>query len=482
MTDRASRDAHSWIADSGNDDDGSFTLESGGRAFDQRLPMRQKLVRGGLAGVVVVFAAFFMLGGPDAAGAFMRTLRQPPVGQLYAAHSLHSPLAVLPAPGARATTPDVRISPAAGNRGDAYACWAERSPATNGATHTDGALHFAVLTTIKAQWKQLKPPVAAGTRCTLAADTLREAWLTLATYVSTPSENACALPELFLSRTSGVAWVRVPWPDQWISACNVTLALTDGHLYITADDPLLLRNSYEVGAPERVMTTADAGKTWQVADVGLPFGSSVDLVGLRPGGHLLAATTDPSPPATGTLWESSTNGAGWYSLGQLPGAAPIVAVSADPATTDHGGWGRLYVVAQTLTNGIPNGLDSPLVETGFPGETWTPLSLPAPIAGNDDSFVNEIEAAIVGPGGALAVLRVAPTSTLNTVAPANYVWVWSPARHVWTEASFIIPANTIMQGTARDGGQMRIWMTQLTMGIPISVTIRVFTLTAMGAG
>lgn len=469
-TPRAARNPISDVVE----DDESFTLEGGEHIFDRRLTQRQKLVRGGLVCVIVLLTAFFVLGGPDAVGAFVQSVGQPHVGRLYAAHPLHSPLAELPAPGAGATAPDLRISPAAGNRGDAYACWVGQG--------TLGTLHTAVLAGINAQWAQLKPPTATGLRCTLAADSVRESWVALAVYTPSATDNACALPLLFLSRSAGAAWVRVPWPNEWITACNVSLFLADGHLYVTADDPLLIRNEYEIGAPEHIMTTDDAGKTWQVADVGLPFGSKVSLVGLRPGGHMLAETTDTSPAATGTLWESATNGAGWESLGQLPGAEPVVEVSSDPTMTANGGWGRLYVIAQTLTDGAPDGLDSPLVATGFPGEAWTRLALPAPIAGNSDSFVNEVEGAIVGPGDTLAVLRVAPSSSLNTVAPANYLWIWSPARHAWQQASFIIPANTIVQGTAWGGSQMRMWMTQLIMGGPISINVRVFTLTTAGAG
>lgn len=469
-------------ADLDEDDAGedSFTLEGSDRPFDRRLTARQKVVRGGLACVAIVVTAFFVMGGPTAAVAFVQTLFPQRIATLYAAHRLDSPLTVLPAPAARQTSPDLRISPAAGNRGDAYACWADDGGSSKDGTPADGALHTAVLSDIKAAWTVLKPPDATAMRCSLAADTLRETWVALTVYTSA-SSNACALPDLFLSEDSAGTWVHVPWPNRWISACNIRLALTDGRLYVTADDPLLIRNGFEIGAPERIMSTGDEGKTWQVADVGLPFGSSVDLVALRPGGRLLVVTTDTSPAATGTLWESDTGGAAWQALGQLPGAEPVVEVSSNPDVTANGGWGRLYVVAETLTDGVPDGLNSPLVATGFPGGPWTTLKLPAPTASNDDAFVNEIEGAVVGPDDTLALLRVAPSAGLNTVAPANFVWVWSPARRSWQEASFVIPSNTVVQGSASNSSETRMWMTQFNLGVPISVNIRVFTITANGA-
>lgn len=470
-------------ADDTDDADGdSFTLESDNGPIGQRLTRRQKALRGGLASLVVFVTAFFILGGPAAAEAFVRGLNPPRPLTYSESHNRRSELAVLPAPGEKETPADVRISPAAGNRGDAYACWAgaDSSGEASNANATT-ALHVAVLPDVSAMWKELQPPVASATYCAVTADTARESWLALAVYGNTKVNNQCGLPDLFLSTSSGASWMPIRWPNQWITACNVNLSLTDGHLYLSADDPLLIRNAFEVGAPERIVTTADEGRTWQVADVGLPFASSINLVGLRPGGHVLVETTDKSQAATGTLWESDTNGASWHSLGELPGADPVVAVSTNPTVTGNGGWGRIYDIAQTRTDGVPDGLNSPQVETAFPGGTWTPLKLPAPIAGNGDSFVNEIEGAVVGPDNSLTVLRVAPSATLNTVAPANFVWTWNPAQRTWHEASFVIPSNTIVQGTAWGDSQMRMWMTEINMGVPISVTVRTFTLTAVGA-
>ncbi|MGH2515943.1 MAG: hypothetical protein ACRDHP_09845, partial [Ktedonobacterales bacterium] len=327
--------------DDDDGDDGGFVLEGGGNVFGQRLTRRQKIARGGLASIVVFVTAFFILGGPGAAGAFVRGLHPPQILTYADSHSRRSELAMLPAPAEKATPADVRISPAAGDRGDAYACWAGGGLYSDASAVTPDTLHVADLPDITAQWQELTPPLATATYCAVTADTLRESWLALAVYGNTAPNNPCALPSLFLSKTSGASWALVRWPNQWITACNVNFSLTDGHLYVSADDPLLIRNVYEVGASERIMTTADAGKTWQVADVGLPFASSVDLVGLRPDGHVLAETTDKSPSATGTLWESDTNGANWQSLGVLPGAEPVVAVSTNPTMTGNGGWGRL---------------------------------------------------------------------------------------------------------------------------------------------
>ncbi|HLJ81680.1 MAG TPA: hypothetical protein VKT52_09355 [Ktedonobacterales bacterium] len=467
--------------DDDDDVDSSFTLEGGGRPFDQPLSPRQKLARGGLACALVVLTAFFVLGGPTAAEAFVQGLRHPDAVALSSVRTAPSSLAFLDPPSATAATPSLRISPAAGNRGDAYACWTDfRSPR---------AVHFAVLPNSRSRWTQLPAPSASGARCTLAADTLRETWVALAVYApvssntATTPNSACALPQLFMSQTSGNSWQHIPWPNQWISACDVSVTLTDGHLYATASDPLLIRNALELGAPERIMTTDDAGKTWQVADVGLPFTSSVSLIGTRPDDHLLAETASDAQAAAGTLWESATNGAGWESLGQLPGINPVVEVSADPTATSEGGWGRLYVVAARSAGGAPGGQGAPLVETGFAGRGWSLVAPPPPQAGQDGTPGNQFAQAVAGPNDTLALMLEGPDLTRDDFSPPDYLWTWNPVRRTWRQAPFLIPENALFQGTTESGGQMRIWMTQINTGRarPRSVDIVTFSLTAAGA-
>lgn len=481
MADWAPRRAYPPLSGPEDDDedelDSSFVLEGGGRPFDQPLTPRQKLARGGLACAVILLTAFFVLGGPSAAGAFLQGLH-PSAAAFSSARAAPSSLAFLAPPSVTSISPSLRISPAAGNRGDAYACWTDFRPPR--------AVHYAVLSNSRSRWTLLPAPSASGARCALAADTLREMWVAMAVYAPVSSntpKTACALPQLFLSQTGGNSWQHISWPNQWVSACDVSVTLTDGHLYATASDPLLIRNALEEGAPERIMTTEDAGKTWQVADEGLPFTSSASLVGVRPGGHLLAETTGDAQAAAGTLWESATNGAGWESLGRLPGINPVVEVSADPTVTGEGGWGRLYVIAARSAGGVPGGQGTLLIETGFPGRGWSPVALPPPQAGQDGAPSSQFTQAVAGPGDTLVLMLVGPDLTRDDFSPPEYLWTWNPVQRTWRQASFLVPQNSVFQGTTESGGQMRIWMTQVntSRARPRSGSIVTFSLTADGA-
>lgn len=465
-----------------SDDDDNFILETDRHVFDRRLSVRQKLTRAGLALAVVSITSFFVLGGPDAARTFLQSFQSEQAIAAVAAHPLRTRVELLPPPGEAQTAPTMRISPAAGNRGDAYACWADPGPTGADGIVKAGLLHTARLGSDRASWVVLKPPMGIGTRCILVADSVREAWLVIGVYTISSAGATCVLPRLFMSRTAGDTWTRVPWPNEWVNTCGVQLSLVDGHLYATADGPLLIRNALEVGAQERIMTTGDAGVTWQVADIGLPFVSNVVLIGARPGGRLLAQTTDDSVAATGTLWESVTDGAEWESLGPLPGANAQVYVSSNPAVTSEGGWGRLYVVAQTETNGIPDGPDHPLLASGFPGGSWTGMPLPAAGTGIGGASVPVIDRALVGPGDTLALMRMAPSLDRRQFLPPHYLWVWNPARRTWKLAPFLVQSNSIFQGETWSGDHLRVWMTKVYMGLPPSVQIETFTLTPAVTG
>jgi hypothetical protein len=439
-----------------------------------RLTRRQKLMRGvgGLLALVVI--GFLLLGGPANTLALLSSLRQPQLALAALPPTLHlSQPRFLSLPPGMTSPSSLRVSPASG---DLYACWTQPDPATRPGGIPSSTLHLAVLHGSTSDWTAVRPPLARVDSCLLVPDTASPASVLLSVYGTAPkaadASTVCALPTLYYSADAGHSWAQAVWPSTHVAACSVRLALVDGRIYVYADTPLLPPALLPAGARGRLITSADVGATWHAADDGLPETDSFALVGLRPGGHLLAETFDNSGVSSATLWESETAGADWRSLGLLPGAYPQVYASSDAAEVSNGGWGRLYVSALTPATGAVDGRSggTPLVATGWPDTRWSTLP-PPPATGLGDTYVGQVEVAAVGPASALLLLRVAPVSGKNDLAPPLDIWLWNPAHTGWRRATFPLPGGSVAQGESWSGGTLHLWFVRFGSGALPSLDI-----------
>lgn len=468
-----------------SDDDGDeqdFVVESGVPSFTRLLTRRQKLLRGGVALLVVVVTAFVLLGGPDATASLVGSLRQPVVVAAQVPMARVGALAAIRLPPGSATYATLQLSPAAGSAGGAYACWV--APGTGvGAGGIDlGALHVTVLDDGAEPWRAVSPPAALAAHCTVVADAANPRQALLAVYARTGVNAACALPDLYFTGDGGATWQAAVWPDPNALACTPRVYLVDGRIYATTPAAQVSLMTGATGAAGRLIVSTDQGRSWRVGDTGLGNASGIVLVGIRPGGRLLAETLDARVPQIGTLWESRDDGGSWRSLGKLPGANPEVYVSQHVADTANGGWGRLYLSAESLSNGVAGGSGNTFFATAYPGTGWSVLpSLPmAPV--DDGSEVVGIASGEVGPGGLLYVTRAMTGTNDHVFTPQRAVWIWEPRRAIWLFSPVGLPANTLVQGASWSGTAMSLWITVIHQGIPPTVQIAALELTAQAGG
>jgi hypothetical protein len=456
----ADRDARDQ-GDEGEPDEIEF--EGGTPDWERRLTRREKLVRGGSAALIVAVVAYLLLGGPAATAALLRALapRPPeavaaPAPPTVAAH-LRANAGV---PPNAANNPTLKLAPANGPSGAAYACWLDPRRVNSGASTRP--LRVASLAGGQSEWQTLAPPVAGAASCALAVDPTRADTLLLAAGRVSGTANAttCPLPDLYLSTAHGAAWQRVPLPSGVAIPCLApapSLAIADGRVFVRSASALLPARAIPAGALGQLIVTADRGHTWRAADAGLAPASSLTLLAMRPGGHLLAQTAPAGHPDTGALWQSADAGAHWRSLGTLPGIAPHVYVSSDPSASDHGGWGRLYVGYLGA-----RGQRASFLASAYAGEPWARMPGPPGPPGTSaipDALVGGGEAQIAeGPAGALLFTRSSSDPGRQRLTPPFALWIWDAGRQRWLQYSMPLPANALVQGAAWDGGHISVWL------------------------
>jgi hypothetical protein len=206
-------------------------------------------------------------------------------------------------------------------------------------------------------------------------------------------------------------------------------------------------------------------------------------VALRPGGRLLAQGDDPQAPMMTALWQSEDAGLHWRLLAAVPGAQAQVYASSNPDDSADGGWGRLYVSAQsTGTPFIPAGGDGRLdsapagdnfLATGFAGQRWaiSPFGLDGALVpawsavqmAPDNGTLDARPAgywqpdASEGPVGSLLFTRPVLLNDNTYILPPFNLLIWDG--HQWRQSVHTIPANALWQSVSWNGGVMRIWIT-----------------------
>lgn len=460
------------------DEDQSFIVESGTPSFTQRLTRRQKLRRGVVSMLVVVAAAFVLLGGPGAASSLIIGLHEQAAAAPVPTARVASITSVRLPPGS-ATIATLRISPAASG-GGAYACWVTPSVANAAAE----ALHVAILDGASdldgaaESWRPVDPPASNAVRCGIAADTISPRKALFSVYDRTGSGASCSLPHLYFTDDGGATWKPVYWPGLSQAVCSLHLELVAGHIYAASPGWQLARGGRTASATVHLIISSNLGHSWQIGDAGLIGAADFQLVGIRQGGDLLAQTSDQSQPSISTLWESHDDGTSWISLGRLPGANAQVYASQNPADTAHGGWGKLYLSAETLTNGVAGGPGHMFFATAYLRSGWSVLAgLPTPPGDTSPEPIDTTDTG-VGPNGLFYVVRSMTSSNGRAFVPQRSLWIWDMRHRRWLMSAVGIPENALLQGMSWSGPTMRLWMTIIHQGIPPAVQITALTLTS----
>jgi hypothetical protein len=218
----------------------------------------------------------------------------------------------------------------------------------------------------------------------------------------------------------------------------------------------------------RLVVSRDRGQTWALADNGLDDVTQLNIIGFRPGGSILAEIADVHGNGSSSLLMASDDyGASWRSLGDLPGAFPLVFVSSDHRAADPAGWGRLYVLSRTVINNSPSVPPAYALSTGFLGGAWSDVPLP-PLAAGQASTANANQPLVigVGPAGSLEVERGIVESRNAQLSPARLLWVWDPIHSEWLQDPQGIPGNLALEGSSWRAGDQIIWVTTLQLGVP----------------
>lgn len=463
-------------ADPPDEDAATFELENADiPPWAPRRGRRERLLRSGLVTLLVVVIAFMLLGGPAATASLVTRLHRqslaspatPPTGPLLRVR----PWATLPVPSLVTSESTLHVSPSGDGAVAAYTCWADDIPSAN-------TLHIALLPQHSSHWRALASPMPRASECRATADTLDGSGLLLAITPLAPPQSLntsrCEAPILYLSADHGASWRPIPWPHIG-DACNLSLALAGQRIYAWQNTPLLATSQALASGIGRMITTNDFGHSWQIGDNGLSESTSFDIIGVRPGGKLLAQTIVKQQLDQTVLWQSLNAGASWQSFGPLPGSLAQAMVSDDPNETAHGGWGRLYMIGETETNGVPDGLDHTFLATAYLGQGWLPLSLPPLTPDERDSANKNIVMALgVGPADTLLLIRALNASEL-ALNPAQTMWVWNPLHSRWLLDPHLIPQNASLEGRIWSRGALTIWLKVIRQGVPPSVQIQTFT-------
>jgi hypothetical protein len=478
-------------------DEAPFVAVSGG-SWDRRLTRREKSLRAGLSAGMALVLLLALIGGPGPILAFVARLASS-LDATPVAHAERRPPNYLQAhvPAETMQNPEVRLAAANGPDALAYACWVNEDPKYLG--EQAAPLYLTRFAVESHNWTTLTPPAAQAAGCSLVTDTSAPASVVLALTQATNASGPCPLPDLYRSDDRGATWRAVLWPANALAPCNVRLQFEGSRLYVETDTPLLPPSALSSGAAGLLTMTPDGGRTWRAADVGMADVANMALVALRPGGRLLAQGDDPQADGATALWQSDDAGLHWRLLTTVPGAQAQLFASSDPADTADGGWGRLYVSAQSMgtplgTASSAGGVDAApagddFLATGFVGQRWaiSPFQLdgslvPAwssvPMA-PDGGTANARPAggwlpeASEGPAGSLLFTRPQLLANSNSITPPFDILVWDG--HQWRQSVHTIPANAFLQSVSWNDGVMRIWITSKA-GITRPIVLQTFTL------
>jgi hypothetical protein len=461
-----------------DDDEPDFILEDDGTVVEMapaarrpRMPAIQRLRRSTLAAALAIVAAVIALGGPGSVATLLR-----PLSTVPQAHEAVQPLnepqswSAIDAPAAAGDTPGVRIVPASGAAGMAYACWVNvPRPQLELAS---GPLKLAILDLPQHQWHSIAPPTAHAVRCDFTADAVDPQSALLILWQVSAYDASCQLPELYRTRDLGTHWTRVAWSSAALPNCDLTFRLVAGRIYVFSSASLLAPAALPPQTAGQIIVSDDEGHSWHAADTGLAGLVSLEVVAFRPGGHILAQGEQRWPVRSYSLLQTSDDGSAWQYLGRLPGTAPRVFASSNPSQT-AGGWGPLYLSSQTpLEAGdlgsnlyfasarLPEILSLPLGAVAMPALRWKsipPPDVPAKLTGRP--FGTALGDAAEGPNGTFLYLQPVSNTTPYIIVPQYHVWLWDPARGVWTREYYAIPPNATLQGVSWGGAQMAIWLT-----------------------
>lgn len=439
--------------------------------WQRALSLRQRVVRGGMISLLVVLALFLLLGGPSAtvgaihrAGAALNARLHPPKPQATLADQGYK---TIKSPPGGYNLPEMSIAPITGQADAAWTCWATLfSQPGKPNVWTAHAFYTA---SGGARWSTLALPTTIAQTCTVIADGESSNAALILLGQGLAPDGSCIAPYLYLTTDTGSSWMRVPWPlGPSDAACDVTAALRGGAIYLWSRTPLVRGTNPFVPPTGRLLISRDAGHTWTPADAGLDDSAGLAIVGFRSGGHILATIADVRVSGSAsTLMASDDYGATWRNLGDPPGAFPQVFVSSDNGVTDHGGWGRLYEIAETETKGVPTVPPQGYLATAYVGQSWTPVPLP-PLPDGAVAAAQSNQPLIlgVGPVGALEAARGAIEAPNAQLSPARRMWVWNPSQSAWLLDPQTLPGNVQMYGAAWRAGDQIVWMTTLQLGVP----------------
>ncbi len=439
--------------------------------WERRLTLRQKLARGGAITLLVSLTLYLLLGGPANTVATLGRVG----GAIYA--RLHPPkpqptlaergyTSIKSPPGAY-NLPEISIAPAIGQANAAWACWS--SPFAQNAPRGAWTAMAYYTANSGVKWNPLALPEPAAQDCSISADSERSASALFILSQGLAADGSCIAPLLYLTSDTGATWAHVPWPTgSAAGACQFHTALQGGVIYIWSITPVIRGTDPYAPPTGRLVVSRDAGQTWSPADSGLDDSTGFDIIGLRPGGHILADITNTHGSGySTTLMTSDDFGATWRSLGGLPGAFPQVFVSSNGSVTDHGGWGRLYELARTVVNGSPSVPPQLYLATAYIGQGWTSIPLPPLVSGTTTNAQSSQPLVIgIGPAGVLEVERGIVETTNAQLSPARRFWVWNPLQSEWLLDPQAVPGNLELQGASWSAGNQIFWMTTLQLGVP----------------
>ncbi|GEM_PF-1616581 len=431
--------------------------------WNRRLTARGKLWRGALASGIIAVACVAILAHAPLS-TFSTTFFPPNAATGHAAPTPY-PLTDLTTfqlttvPLSAAHNFRMTIAPANDPEQTLYACWsaAPLSPKS----HT-GQIYLAYHHTTDNgyAWTPLPVPLIHSDVCTLTLDTINPKGILLS--LDTEGYEQCVLPLLYYSADGGVTWTPVDWPATSVAACNLHMALVGGRLYAWNDTSLLPGSLTQLPSGRIITSLLDAkgAARWTAADNGLSDLGMVNVIGVRPGGGLLAVGDVASGGETRTLLVSADYGQTWSREGALPGIFPQVFVSSNPYDVAHGGWGRLYLQAFTA-NGAANGQGALFLATAYLGDGWRPLPLP-PLSDATEANVGAPTVIGVGTDDTLLVMRGAISQRIASPGPpAKHLWLWESEHQHWLLNRDPTPANTIDLSASWTQGQATLWFSVL---------------------
>ncbi|MEO7000787.1 MAG: hypothetical protein ABI068_03205 [Ktedonobacterales bacterium] len=467
--------------------------------WGRRLTRRSRLWRAGAGVAIVLLVAYVLVGGPAATMAALTAAwaSHAPAAQAAAqpafAGASYNPM-LLPPGSIGASALHVAPAPSAG--AIAYTCWIaprtthpDGSPSPNG-----GPLHLYSTTSLGDTWQPLTLPRPTSPDCALVVDGANPRGVALLLGANLLTDVSCTLPTVYVSEDGGQSWQFVAWPDAQRLACNFHLAFETGLLFAWADTPLLPASQTQFSGPGRVMVSRDDGRLWRAADTGLPSDAHFTLLGMRaedPTGlvRMLAQVDKTTPTASSWLAQSWDSGASWEMSVKLPGVNPQVIVSGDPTVTDYGGWGRLYELAESTTNGAANGSGRYSLATAYFNGEWSHIPLPPPltdVAGDQggannsatNDYLNQISLLAVGPDENLLALRGALPTDETRQSPRRRIWLWNAASARWLLSDTLFPGNLITTTSSWSQGQLTFWLMTINLTAPPGVVLEYATFDA----